>query len=71
MNTGFYKGIITLRTSRHYLIVYSEDLCETAEWTELACNEANLWVVINTYQISLNSSATVNIFKKLYAAWKL
>jgi hypothetical protein len=51
--------------------MYSEELCESVEWTELVCNEANLWVVINTYQISLNRSATVNIFKKVFAAWKL
>jgi len=51
--------------------MYSEELCEIVEWTELACNEANLWVVINTYQISLNISATVNDFKKVYAVWKL
>jgi len=55
----------------HYWNMYSEELCEIVEWTELACNEANLWVVINTYQISLNISATVNDFKKVYAVWKL
>lgn len=50
--------------------MYSEELCEIVEWTELSCNEANLWVVIKAYQISLNRLATVNIFKKVYAAWK-
>jgi len=49
--------------------MYSKELCETVEWTELACNEANLWVVINN-QISLNRSAAVNIFEKVCAAWK-
>jgi len=51
--------------------MYNEELCETVEWTELVCNEGNLWVVIKTYKISLNRSATVNFFKNMYAAWKL